>query len=158
MALLTDYISFLNGPNSVMIATQDGALKPTSTRALSVRCVPNTDRVLVWLPAAVATRALANLQAEKRIAIGCSRASTHKTLQLKGHVVGVRTLPEEARAQMDEHFALFIHECEQVGLPPRILDRVVTWPAVELDVAVHEVFDQTPGPGAGERCAGRAPV
>lgn len=155
MPLLSDdLISFLDGPNSVMMATQNGSLKPTSTRALTLECVPGQDRVKVWLPSAVAERALADVRVDKRIAVGCSRASSHQTFQLKGHVVNVRTLPDEIRPELTRRFALFAQECEQVGLPRRLLERVVIWPAVEIEVAVQEIYDQRPGPGAGERCAG----
>lgn len=155
MSLLSpDLVEFLDGPNSVMMATQNGSLKPTSTRALTLTCVPGQDRVKVWLPSSVTERAIEDLRVDKRIAVGCSRASSHQTFQLKGHVVNVRSLPEDIKPEVARRFAIFAQECEQVGLPRRLLERVVIWPTVEIEVAVEEIYDQRPGPGAGERCAG----
>ena len=37
-------------------------------------------------------------------------------------------------------------------MPARLLHPVVRWPALEIVVEVNEIYDQTPGPGAGEKC------
>jgi hypothetical protein len=147
-----EQIAFLEGPNSLVIATQDGNLVPEVTRAVALRC-QGSDQVVVWLPARIATRAVANLKHETRIAVGVSRPSSHKSLQLKGRVLRVAEAATEAQANLERAFEAFIQEAGTVGLPARLLHPVVRWPVVEVTVEVMEIYDQTPGPGAGERCA-----
>ena len=92
-----EQIAFLEGPNSLVIATQDGKLVPEVTRALALRC-QGTDQVVVWLPVRIATRALANLKHEPRIAVGVSRPSSHQTFQLKGRALRVAEAPPRRRS------------------------------------------------------------
>ena len=50
-------------------------------------------------------------------------------------------------------FVLFVTALailEQMGLPRAITLSVQHWPAFAVDVEVESVFDQTPGPRAGE--------
>jgi hypothetical protein len=50
---------------------------------------------------------------------------------------------------LNEAFEAFTQQCLSIGLPRRLLDRVMRWPATEIVMRVNAVFDQTPGPGAG---------
>jgi hypothetical protein len=142
---------FLEGPLSIAVATQDGALHPDCTRALALRPGPGPDQVTLWLPESIADRARRNLANDARIAVGANRPTTHQTFQLKGRAVHVAPAAEDARAVIDGRFEAFIVEVMQVGMPRRLADRVLRWPALEIQVVVEDVFDQTPGPGAGGR-------
>jgi hypothetical protein len=151
--LTEDLRQFLAGPVSIAVATQDGALHPDCTRALAIRPGPGPNQVTVWLPTPIAERACSNLGRDPRIAVGASRPTTHQTFQLKGRAVRVAPGGDDARAIIDGCFEAFTQEALQVGMPRRLLDRVVRWPVVEVEVEVEDVFDQTPGPGAGGRVA-----
>jgi hypothetical protein len=47
--------------------------------------------------------------------------------------------------------AAFGQLLEEVGVPREVSGRMSGWPAHAIDVQVVDVFEQTPGPGAGER-------
>ena len=151
MPLTPEQVAFLEGPNSLVVGTQDGRRVPEATRALALRHEAG-DRVTVYLPAGSSDQAVANLAREPRIAVGVSRPSTHKTYQLKGRALEVKPAPADAQPALEQAFAAFVQEAAAVGLPPRLLQPVVYWPAVMVLVEVSEVYDQTPGPGAGGRC------
>src|SRR5215213_10249328 len=95
-ALTPEQVAFLEGPNSLAIATHDGQRLPEVTRALTLRC-EGGDRVTVTLPARIAGAAVKNLAVEPRIAVGVNRPSTHKTYQLKGRALAVQEAPAAAR-------------------------------------------------------------
>src|SRR5687767_11806986 len=95
--LSAEQIAYLDGPNTILIATQDGRLEPACTHGLTLLCGPGEDRVTIWIPQAVAGRAEQNLRVDPRIAIVCNRASTHRALQLKGRAVRVRVAAEDRR-------------------------------------------------------------
>lgn len=152
MPLLSpEQIAFLEGPNTLAIATQDGNLVPEAARALNLRHLGD-NRVAVWLASGVVGRTQQNLTREPRIAVAVSRPSSHQTFQLKGRAVSVKLAGPEARATIEQAFAAFLQEAAAVGLPARLLQPVVLWPALEIVVEVSEIYDQTPGPGAGDRC------
>ncbi|HXU80292.1 MAG TPA: pyridoxamine 5'-phosphate oxidase family protein [Polyangia bacterium] len=156
MPLITPELArFLEGPNSIIVATQDGQRMPECARGLLLRC-PGGDDVTLWLPAAVAARTAANLAVEPRIAVAAELPSAHVTRQLKGIATRVLTAPDQRRALLDEGWEAFVQQCGTVGLPRRLLDRVVRWPVTEIHIRVNAVFDQTPGPGAGEPLGGAA--
>jgi hypothetical protein len=149
MPLITPELArFLEGPNSIIVATQDGQRMPECARGLLLRC--QGDDVTVWLPSAVSARTEANLAADPRIAVAAELPSAHLTRQLKGVVTRVLTAPESHRSLLEEGFEAFVQQCGSVGIPRRLLERVIRWPATEVHLRVNAVFDQTPGPGAGE--------
>ncbi|MNC96046.1 hypothetical protein D3C83_133170 [compost metagenome] len=43
----------------------------------------------------------------------------------------------------------FAEVLDEIGLPRRVFLSVNHWPAFAVEIAVEEVFDQTPGPRAG---------
>src|SRR5689334_15286039 len=127
MSLITPELArFLEGPNSIIVATQDGRLMPDCTRALVLRC--EGDGVVLWLPAAIAARTEANLAVDPRIAVAAELPSAHVTRQLKGVATRVQPAPDSRRAMLDEAFEAFTQQCMTVGLPRRLLDRVIRWP------------------------------
>jgi hypothetical protein len=149
MPLITPELArFLEGPNSIIVATQDGQLMPECARGLLLRC--QGDDVTLWLPSAVTARTEANLTADPRIAVAAELPSAHVTRQLKGVVTRVMKAPEDRRAMLDEGWEAFVQQCGAVGLPRRLLERVIRWPVTEIHLRVNAVFDQSPGPGAGE--------
>jgi hypothetical protein len=154
--LTADLRQFLEGPNSIIVATQDGGLMPEAARALVLRCGEDGDSVTMWLPVSEAPRTVANLKADPRIAVAVELPSMHITRQLKGVATKVGNAPAKRRALLDEAFEAFTLQCLAIGLPRRLLDRVVRWPATEITMRVESVFEQTPGPGAGELLGSRA--
>jgi hypothetical protein len=150
MSLITpDIAAFLEGPTSIMVASHDEHLMPALTRALRITCQAG-DRITVDLPTATSQVVLQQLAQDGRIAIVAELTSTHRTLQMKGRTIGIAPTPEEQRPGVEAAAAAFFAVCEQLGLPRRLTDRVVCWPTTAITVQVEQVFEQSPGPGAGE--------
>src|SRR4029453_1259831 len=94
MALISAELrEFLEGPNSIIVATQDGKLMPEAARAMVLRCEQDGDRVTVWLPTTVSARTVANMAIDKPIAVAVELPSQHKTRQLKGVATKVGPAP-----------------------------------------------------------------
>lgn len=147
--LTAEIVSFLEGPNSILIATQGGDLVPEIARALTIRCAPDRQRVTITLPTAAA-RSIAHLQQDGRIAVVLERPTTHRTLQVKGRAIAIYPTPDSDRPFVERSMQAFFGECELVGMPRRLTDRAARWPLVSVDVEIDQAFEQTPGPGAGE--------
>jgi hypothetical protein len=151
MALITPPIAaFIEGPNSIMVASHDADLVPEIARAIAVRCAPDGQHVTVVLPTLASHGVIQQLQADPRIAIVLELSSTHRTLQIKGRVVSQRATPDAERALVEQAVLDFAAVLEQIGMPRRLTERLIFWPATSLEVQVDQLFEQSPGPGAGE--------
>jgi hypothetical protein len=149
--LITPSIAaFLEGPNSTMVASHDAGLVPEIARAVALTCAPDGETVTVVLPTNASADVIRQLHADPRIAIVCELSSTHRTLQLKGRATAIRPSRDEERPAIEAALAAFVLHLEQIGLPRRLTERLVAWPATSITVRVEQLFEQSPGPGAGD--------
>lgn len=151
MATLTPaWASFLCGPNSAVAGTRDARLVPSCARVAAVRCVAGVDRLTFWLPTAAAARAIADLRANGLVALVSQQSLTHRTLQVKGRAVDVRSATDQDLGYVEAQVRALQDALEPLGLPRALTERFAWWPATAVEIAVDSVYDQTPGPGAGE--------
>jgi hypothetical protein len=151
MAILTPELQgFLDGPNSIMIASRDAALVPALARAVAVLTEPDGQHVTVVVPDRAGARVLTQLAADGRVAVVSELSSTHRTIQVKGQVVSIAPLPESALPTVEARAQAFFSHLELLGLPRSLTNRMVRWPSSAVRIRVEQVFEQSPGPGAGE--------
>jgi hypothetical protein len=151
MSILTpELVAFLEGPNSIMVASRDAALVPALARAVGVMCEPDGQHVVVMVPAEAGRLVLEQLTADGRVAVVTELSATHRTIQLKGQVVAIDLLPESKRPRVEAMAEAFFAQLELLGMPRTMTTRLVRWPCKAVRVRVEQVFEQSPGPGAGE--------
>jgi hypothetical protein len=105
----------------------------------------------VFVPRDLVGATLANLADNGQIAISVARPADHKALQIKGHAVAVGDATEADRAVQELYRGALVEQLAMVGMARAFGRRLAWWPSVAIQVAVAEVFVQTPGPGAGAR-------
>jgi hypothetical protein len=90
-----------------------------------------------------------------RIAATATDVVTNTSVQAKGHAAGApRPETDEDRRRREHHITEFMRNVhEATGTPYEVLQRVVPGECLVLEIAVEEVFDQTPGPAAGKQLA-----
>jgi hypothetical protein len=150
-ALPPDLVEFFESGVSILIATRDTALRPACARAAGARVRASDRIVTVYLPQGTAVLTAANLRDNGQIAVTFSRPLTHYSVQLKGTCLGPRPSGAEDRAVQQRYRAAYAEQLHAVGLPRAVAARLAWWPSVALDIAVRDLFVQTPGPGAGRR-------
>jgi len=143
--------NFMKGGGvSVIVGTVDADGIPTCCRGIAISSKDDFDTVTVYVPAATAQETVANVATTRRVAISCSHPLSHESVQIKGLTRGVRLAPagdeQFVQGSLDEFGAVL----EQIGLPLRVTRSVAHWPAFAIDVSVEQVFNQTPGPKAGQ--------
>jgi hypothetical protein len=149
--LITPSIAaFLEGPNSTMVASHDAGLVPEIARAVAVACAPDGQTVTVVLPTNPSADVIRQLQSDPRIAIVSELTPTHRTLQLKGRATSIRPSRDDERPAIEAALTAFSNQLEQIGMPRRLTERLVVWPATSIEVRVEQIFEQSPGPGAGD--------
>lgn len=147
--------AFVEGGRSIVIATLGDDGLPMGGRAWGAAVIVRepTQLRLVVDPGDAST--MANLCQGAAIALTISDVRTLVSLQLKGKVLRVEAATaadEELRRRYCNEFLLAIHETD--GEPLDKLERWADRPVAACVIEIHELFDQTPGPSAGNRIAG----
>ncbi len=140
----------LEGGLSLLVGTRDARLVPDVVRCVGARVEKGGREVTVFLPEATSAAAFANLADNGRIAVCVSRPIDHRTIQFKGRAASVKPAAASDRALVDRYRADFASTLAFLGVPPRLVLRMNHWPCRAVRVRVESVFDQTPGPGAGD--------
>jgi len=147
---------FLESGVSVLVGTRDARREPACMRGVGARVAANGAELTVFLPAATAATALANLADNGRIAVSFARARDHRSVQVKGRVLEVRDADGADRERIERYRRDLVEALGVVGVSPRSTLRLAHWPARAVRLRVEALFAQTPGPGAGAPLAGSA--
>jgi pyridoxamine 5'-phosphate oxidase-like protein len=145
--------TFLEGPLSVLAGTRDSRLLPEITRAWGPRVSEDGQRVSLCVPLATSRKTLDNLEANGQIAVTFSLPTNYQTVQLKGRHATAAEPDRADLAAVERHREAFAAVNESLG-QSRVeafwLAEIETSAAlVKIVFAPEQVFDQTPGPGAG---------
>jgi hypothetical protein len=138
----------------VGLTLEDGT--PYATRAWGLRVTdpdPGDDRLAVvelMLPADDAT-GLAGAAEGRSVSVTAADVTTLRSAQFKGRSLGTGPVTEDDLALSERYFDGFSEAVARSdGQPRELLARLVPHELVRCAVAVHEAYDQTPGPGAGQ--------
>jgi len=141
---------FLTSGPALGVASRDDRLVPEVVRPGGVRVEPGGAEVTIFLATAIASRLLANLESNRRVALVASNVQDNRSVQLKGQVTEIRPAREDERPLMDQYRARFARMLEPLGVPRSFALRSQIWPAVAIRFRVEALFLQTPGPSAGQ--------
>jgi hypothetical protein len=156
--LTEDVLSFLRSRPIAMVGSRDRELRPTLCEAMLAEITET--HVVAAVPEHLASNLAENVADNGRGSVLVARApGDHRSVQLKGKLSQFEParrrpdLAERIADALEEAFALFMPR-EQVR--PYLL-AFAGQPTVAVRLDVEEVFDQTPGPGAGQRVLGATP-
>lgn len=147
--------AFLERGASVMVGTRDSALVPELVRAWGPRVSRDRRSVSVCVAMAVSARTLANLRDNGRLAVTFALPADSHAIQVWGHCLGTGSPQGQDLSAVEAHRDMFARLNESLGVPRVFIDAL--WqrelagsPAmVRIRFAAEQIFNQTPGPGAG---------
>jgi hypothetical protein len=149
--------AFLEGPLSVLVGTRDSRLVPEITRGWGPRVSEDRRRISLCVPLATSGKTLDNLEANGEIAATFSLPTNYRTFQLKGgHATSADPDSMDLEA-VERHRAAFVGVNERLGQPRRQVEAFwrseieTSATLVKILFAPEQIFDQTPGPGAGKK-------
>lgn len=148
--LTKELAAFLESGLAIVVATRDESLQPDGAPAWAVRVLEDLRHVTVFVHAKSAPALLENLERHREIAIVLDKPSTHRACQIKGTLVSSRKARAGERDEIVRQLELFRSDLGVIGIPEEMTIDWQAWPGVALEVSVSQVFEQTPGPGAGE--------
>ena len=137
------------GGTSVIVGTVDADGVPTCCRGIAIATKDDFDTVTLYLPASTGQETVANVATTRRVAVSVTRPLTHESIQIKGLSRGVRLAPPADEGYVRKRLEDFAETLDAIGLPMRVTRSIAHWPAFAIEVSVEEVYDQTPGPKAG---------
>jgi hypothetical protein len=136
----------------MVVATGDAGLRPAITRAWGPELSEDGDRLVLCVEAPEGSATWQNLAVDGgAVAVMFSLPSTYSSAQLKGTVLDRREPTAADLARAEAHLDAFAGEVELLGLPRDASLRFLDPQLVAVVVGVTERWDQTPGPGAGDR-------
>lgn len=139
----------LGGAAALVIGTVSADGRPHGCRAWAASSGPDAATLRVIVDADD-ERLLANLAAGSRVALTAANVVTMASLQVKGRVRVIEELTALDHATRESRTDRFLADVAETDRVPReMLDALVPARFLVCVVEVDEVFDQTPGPGAG---------
>ena len=149
-----DAVTFLESPASLVLGMTlpDGA--PYACHVWGLRVTSPADGTVQLV---LGTRDAQELPepAGAPVAITAAAVETLQGLQAKGHVVSTESSTDEDLALFEHHRDAFFAEIERVdGEPIELLARMVPPEMTTWVIRLQQLFDQTPGPGAGAAIGG----
>jgi len=136
---------------SVVVGTRDAALMPECTRAWGIRIGEDRRTVTIFLTEAISPQTLKNLRENGLVAVSCTRPTDHVACQLKGRVRNIRPADQRDRKRSRDWHREFVEEIVAIGVPAETGQAWITEPDLAVEIDVTDVFQQTPGPGTGEK-------
>lgn len=140
---------------SIIVGTRDAALRPHVMRAVGFRLAADGRWLAVLLPRSRSRDVIGDARANGRVAVVFSEPTTHRTLQVKGRDAVVLPCDAADRDLAARTLEGFVDELGRIGLTAEVAQTMLRHDddLVALQFTIAEVFEQTPGPAAGERLA-----
>jgi hypothetical protein len=149
---------FLESGCALIVGTVSADGEPHANRGWGLTVLPGDGNHVRLLLDADDQRALADLARAGAIAITGADVRTLRSVQLKGRFVGSEAADENDRERARRFCDGFFGDVVVTdGTPRELLERLVPDDYVACTIAVDEVYDQTPGPGAGAPLAQGVP-
>lgn len=152
--VMEDDARFIQSGVSISVASRDVRRVPSLARGAACRLSADHRQITVLVLESQAHQLLQDIASTSAIAVVFSEPSTHRTLQLKGSDAAItRTLPGDAGLAA-QHRDAFSADIVPLGFS-RDLARAIhgfsPGDLVAVTFTASDIFQQTPGPGAGER-------
>jgi hypothetical protein len=141
---------FLQSGLSIVIATRDGDLQADGGTGLALRVHEGGARLTVFVYEEAARELLVNLKKHPEIALDCELPTSHRACQVKGNYLSSRRAKQAERAEVERQAEGFVNDLVNIGIPRAMTDGWKAWPCMALEIEVKQLFEQTPGPGAGD--------
>ena len=150
--LLSDELAaFLESGLAIVVGIRDDSLRPDGAAAWAVRVHEDRVHMTLFMHVETAARLLPTLSACPQIAIALDLPTTHRACQVKGVVVSIRPAVEDERPEVERQLDAFNRDLEELGIPRAMFAGWKEWPCTAIVVRATELYEQTPGPGTGER-------
>ncbi len=150
-----DVKAFIERGASVMVGSRDSELVPELVRAWGPRISVDRTGVSVCVAMAASAKTIGNLQDNGRLAVTFALPADSHAIQLWGRCIGTGPPRRDDLTAVQQHRDVFARLNTGLGVPPAFVEAL--WrrelagspDMVAIRFVVEQIFNQTPGPGAG---------
>ena len=143
-------VELMESPCSLIVGTVDADGLPDATRGWGVLVLDGGAQIRLLL-AANAAVTLRNLRSTGRIALTATNFRTFDSVQVKGIALAVEEATDADRARFEKFCADCVRTLHEIDdTPEALIGRFMPSGVVACIMTADELFDQTPGPGAGK--------
>lgn len=145
MKISDDLALFLKQPVIFHLGTCSEQNIPLSTRAIGSYLCDDGQKIVVFILQERSERALHNLVRTGHAALLCIEPLTYRSIQIKGAFIETRELTESEKNIQQA----YLTQLEHARLPEKYY-KMKHEPALAILINIEHVYNQSPGPGAGE--------
>lgn len=143
------WAEFLESGVAMTLCCCTADLFPKGARCVGAVVGIDRKTVTFYIQKDSAHRILPLIQETKKIAVVASLPSTYKTLQIKGNYLSHRDADSRDRIILERYRELFMEQTDLAGVPNDAMRRMVSFPALAMDIEITHLFLSTPGQHAG---------
>ena len=144
---------FLQQGVGIYIGTRNASVEPNGARAIAARVEEDGARLIVYLADVAAERVLPDLHANGQAAVTFGRPVDERAVQVKGTFVAARAARDDEKPLLEAQWEGFTRQLEMIGVSREARSAWATWPATAIALKPTAIFEQTPGPSAGQQLA-----
>ncbi len=160
MSSQTSYLTLLSGPIAISIASRDASLRPSVAHAYGCRVINDGARIRLFVLKDEARQLLADVMENGEVATVYSDVRSFRSLQIKGSDTIVEPFDTEDAAAQALHHRVTADELVALGYAAPLAHGYFSVPRkaefATIAFTPQDVFQQTPGPGAGARIGDNA--
>lgn len=157
-ALLSEALAeFILGPVAIALASRSAGNAPSLARGGGCRVAPDRRRITVFLARSGAEQLLADVADQDLVAVTFGLPGPEEAVQIKGDQVRLAPLEAADVATLEPYRRAWVERLTSLGYPAEFARAKMSWPEddmLALSFTPRQVFNQTPGPRAGDALAG----
>ncbi|MBN4049643.1 hypothetical protein JYT36_00280 [Bacteroidales bacterium AH-315-N07] len=147
-------IEFLKGPVIGAAGTRDSNLQSSVHRIWGTKVNDDKESMTVYVAEVMADNMLKNLEDNGHIACTIGEPISHENYQFKGKFISSKKSDVVDEAFQDECIMKFVEQERKSGMPEealQVFSKIIYKPSIAITFKVEEIYNQTPGPGAGAK-------
>ena len=141
---------FIESGLSINVGTRGKDLEPDGVIAWAGKVHDDRTQLTIYMHKEAAQAILRNLRKYPEIAVLFERPTSHRACQVKGRFVSTRPAKAVERSKVEQQVEGFFVDLERIGIPRTLIAALDIWPCLAIEMRATDLFEQTPGPGAGE--------
>ena len=145
--------AFLHDGVGIHLGTRNRRFEPNGARAIGARVEDDGRHVVVFISSVAAQRVLPDLESNGVAAVVFARPVDERACQVKGMFIESRAVTEDERSYALEQWNAFLENLDYIGIPKSAAATWVSTADIAIRLKVTALFEQTPGPQAGQALA-----
>ncbi len=144
------FVEFIHGNTAIYIGAGNEKMKTTVNHVVGAKVNPDGDSFTCYIPKAGTDKLVSYLEACNKYAVTMATIPSHEAYQFKGTCISVREADDGAVKYAQTYLDKMVDFTSQFGIPEELFSNFIVDPSVAVTIKVEEIYDQTPGPGAGK--------